>query len=99
MRRGERVWWARRGSARFARRMRTVLAAVVVSALGVLGCHGSSEPRVASVLTGLPEYTPEEATAFDDVISANVFGFRPDVDPAKDPNMAPRVSHADWVAR
>jgi hypothetical protein len=79
--------------------MRLVLVAAVISALGGPACHSSNEPRVASVLAGLPEYTPEEATVFDDVLSAGIFGLRPEVDPAKDPNMAARVAHSDWVGR
>lgn len=97
--RGDRVWWAPRVGARVASRMRKVLVAAVISALGAFGCHSSKEPRVASVLEGLPEYTPEEATAFDDKLSAAIFGMRPDVDPTKDPNTAARVSHADWVGK
>jgi hypothetical protein len=79
--------------------MRKVLVAAVISALGALGCHSSKEPRVASVLEGLPEYTPEEASVFDDRLSAAIFGMKPDVEPGKDPNMAARVGHADWVGR
>jgi len=79
--------------------MRMVLVTAVISALGALGCHSSKEPRVASVLEGLPEYTPEEAAVFDDKLSAAIFGLRAEVDPSKDPNMTDRVTHADWVGR
>jgi hypothetical protein len=80
--------------------MRSVLAAVSIGALGVfVACHGSSEPRVASAIAGLPEYTPEEAAVFDDVLAPPVFGLRAEVAPEKDPNLAARVGHADWVGR
>lgn len=79
--------------------MRLVLVAAVISALGGVACHSSNEPRVASVLAGLPEYTPEEAAVFDDVLSAAIFGLRPEVEPAKDPNLGARIKASDWVGR
>jgi hypothetical protein len=97
--RGDKVWWAPLVGARVGSRMRKVLVVAVISALGALGCHSSKAPSVASVLEGLPEYTPEEATTFDDKLSAAIFGLKAEVDPAKDPNMAARVKHADSVAR
>jgi hypothetical protein len=77
--------------------MRIVLAAAIVSALAAPGCHSSNQPRVASALAGLPEYTPEEAIAFDDTLAANIFGLKNEVEPSKDPNMSARVNQADWV--
>lgn len=80
--------------------MRELLVAVAISALGgSLGCRSSSEPRVASAIAGLPDYTPEEATVFDDVLSAGIFGTRPDAPPEKDSNFPLRVRRADWVGR
>lgn len=80
--------------------MRKFLATLAISVLGTsYGCHGSTEPRVASALAGLPEYTPEEAAAFDDVLAPGIFGLKADLPPAKDPNFSPRVAHADWVGR
>jgi hypothetical protein len=79
--------------------MRKVLVTAVISALAALGCHSSKSPHVASVLEGLPEYTPEEAAVFDDRLSAAIFGLRAEVEPSKDPNMPTRVQRADWVGR
>jgi len=80
--------------------MRKLLVTLGISILGAApGCRGSGEPRVASALTGLPEYTPEEAAAFDDVLAPTVFGLKADVDLDNDPHFATRVGHADWVAR
>jgi hypothetical protein len=79
--------------------MRKVLVTAVISVLGALGCHSSKEPRVASVLEGLPEYTPEEAVVFDDKLSAAIFGLKAEVEPSKDPNLSPRLKRSDWVGK
>jgi hypothetical protein len=80
--------------------MRGVLVAAAISAVGGLfGCRSSQEPLVASAIAGLPEYTPEESTVFDDVLAPTVFGSKPSGAPEEDPNFAVRVKYADWIGR
>ncbi|MFC1641344.1 hypothetical protein ACFL5O_01460 [Myxococcota bacterium] len=64
--------------------------------LVAFGCSATlSEPRVDSV-SGLPQYSSEEAVHFDDAFALEVFEAGR-VDPAQDPNLLKRVRSADSV--
>jgi len=67
--------------------------------LAALACDNTPEPRAASAVAGLPEYTPEEASLFGDVLEPSAFGLPADVPPSEDPKLRLRISHADAVVR
>jgi hypothetical protein len=69
--------------------------ALAALALGI-GC-GGDPPRAASPSSGLSPYSPEAASIFGDVLSADVFGLPVDVAPAQDPKLARRVAAADAI--
>src|SRR5262249_28265877 len=58
-----------------------------------------AEPRAASAVAGLPEYTPEEASLFGDVLDPSVFGLPTDAPPLEDPKLKARIARADAVVR
>jgi hypothetical protein len=72
---------------------------VVVLLAGILGLTscGSPEPRTASAVVGLKEYTPEEAALFGDTLASGVFGLPDQSADAGDEKLAARVQHADTV--
>ncbi|HVW28501.1 MAG TPA: hypothetical protein VHC69_24220 [Polyangiaceae bacterium] len=73
----------------------TVLFALL---LGIAGC-GGGPPRAASATAGLPEYTAEEATIFDDDMSSAVFGLPTEIPVGSDPRLPDRVKGADAIVR
>jgi hypothetical protein len=62
------------------------------------GCD-APEPRAASAVAGLPEYTPEEASFFGDILEPSAFGLPTDVSPLVDPKLKARAERADAVIR
>jgi hypothetical protein len=65
-------------------------------ALCITAC-GGNEPRVASAVAGLPEYTPAEASLYGDEFTAAVFGLPKEVDPSQDPKLRERTDRADAI--
>ena len=62
------------------------------------GC-GGGEPRAASATSGLPEYTPEEASIFGDDLSPSVFGLPTEIPIASEPRLPDRLREADAIVR
>ncbi|HVU02712.1 MAG TPA: hypothetical protein VHE30_13215 [Polyangiaceae bacterium] len=75
--------------------MRRVILSCCVA--GLLSACGGNEPRVVSAIAGLPEYTPEESTLFNDALSATVFGLPAEIPAAQDPKLKLRTQRADGV--
>lgn len=72
---------------------RTVLGLFVTVATS-FGC--GSKPEAVNPAHGLPPYTPEESRLFDDVLAAELFGYRLDSRKAEgDPLTADRAARAD----
>jgi hypothetical protein len=63
-----------------------------------LGCD-SATPRVVSAVAGLPEYTPEEASLFGDILTPTVFGLPAEEAPSQDQKLAKRMQRADAVVK
>jgi hypothetical protein len=69
---------------------------LVVSLLFAHGCGRSAPSKTPDPL--LPEYSPEAASIFDDVLAPAVFGFDPEGRLlAKDPKLRERVRTSDFV--
>lgn len=56
-------------------------------------------PRAVSAVEGLPEYSPEEASFFDDKLMPGVFGLPTEVPAEHDPKLPDRAQRADAVVR
>jgi hypothetical protein len=58
------------------------------------GCTGGGTERIVIY----PEYKPEHAVIFDDLLAPELFGFDPEGrDPAKDPKLEARTLRADLI--
>ena len=79
-----------------ARAMRFI--PLVFALLVPLGC-ASPAPRAVSAVEGLPDYSPEDASVFGDVLAPGVFGLPSEVPPERDPKLPDRTHHADAVVR
>jgi len=75
--------------------MRRVMFAVGV-AFCITAC-GGNEPKVVSAVAGLPEYTPSEASLYDDEFTAAVLGLPKEVEPSQDPKLQARTERADAI--
>lgn len=70
----------------------------IFGALGLAVACSPAQPSATPNPSGLPDYTPEEAALFDDVIAPRVFGV--DIDeqaPSRDRKLAQRTRSADFV--
>jgi hypothetical protein len=76
--------------------MRYVFAPLALVA--ALGCAGG-QPRAASAVDGLPEYTPEEASLFGDELTPSVFGLPSELPIDQDPKLGSRLRRADAVLK
>jgi hypothetical protein len=74
--------------------MREFFLTAVLPFAAVVAC-APAPPRVASAVSGLPEYTPEDSLLFDDVLGPEVFDLPTSVRPTDDDKFAPRVKLAD----
>ena len=79
------------------RRARQV-AALAALAL-IAACGPSAQPVPAPSAEKYPEYTPEQASLFDDTFSPAVFGAPVDKPPGEDPKLRERTRLADSVVR
>lgn len=69
---------------------------LLAGVLGLVSC-GPPEPRTASAVAGLKEYTPEEAALFGDTLAPALFGLPdPSID-GTDEKLALRAQHAETV--
>ena len=63
-------------------------------ALALLGCGGGHTKRIVIA----PEYQPEYAMVFDDLLAPELFGFDPEGrDPSKDPKLRERTARSDFI--
>ena len=71
---------------------------IVALALGSAapGCSPAA-PRAVSAVAGLPEYTPEEATVFADLLTSAIFGLPREVPAKSDPALALCAARADGI--
>jgi hypothetical protein len=77
--------------------MRCVVRVGILSLLVLVAGCGSSGPRTASAVTGLPEYTPEETALFGDTMTPQVFGLPAQQSDESDLKLASRARYADTV--
>jgi hypothetical protein len=77
------------------RGVRWIALSLLVLAIG-FGCTSSKGPNGPP--SGLPDYTPEEAALFDDMLPPRVFGVEvEEIAPTRDRKLAERTRYADFV--